>query len=58
MICSKMFDELNVDNPNTNIIPEQATTFELLQWQAELANKTMNEALKMMILGEGETPST
>ena len=54
---SKMLDELNVDNPNTNIIPEQATTFELLQWQAELANITMNEALKMMILGEGETPS-
>ena len=54
---SKMLDELNVDNPTSNIIPEQATTFELLQWQAELANKTMNEALKLMMLGEGEPPS-
>ena len=54
---SKMLDDLNVDNPNDNIIPEQATTFELLQWQAELANKTMTEALKMMMPEEGETPS-
>ena len=29
---SKMLDDLDVDNPNDNIIPEQATTFELLQW--------------------------
>ena len=45
---SDLLQNLDIENPQNNVIPESATTFELLSLQSEISSKTFSEALRLM----------
>ena len=49
-----LVDTPDINEPETNIIPPQASTFELMKIQTELQSRTINEALKLLLPAEGD----
>ena len=51
---SKMLEDLNIEEPENNVFPENASTHELMHLQLEMNNKAFNEALKILLPEEGD----
>ena len=54
---SKLFDNLDLDKPAENVIPTEASTFDLLQVQAEFTNHTIGEILRLLAPEDEDSPA-